>query len=124
MSELNLDLLAEKVGISPWQIRYQNAVRPGDKFPNGQTAGPDTALVETLEVVKPFYDAHPGAGVACAMKNSGLGVGIPDIGRCRLVVHDDKVFIHSSAACIGQGMGTVLLQMVMHVTGLTEDDIV
>ncbi len=124
VSELNLDLLAEKVGISPWQIRYQNAVRPGDKFPNGQTAGPDTALIETLEAVKPFYDAHPGAGVACAMKNSGLGVGIPDIGRCRLLVHDGKVFIHSSAACIGQGMGTVLLQMVMHVTGLSEEDIV
>ena len=124
VSELNLDLLAEKVGISPWQIRRQNAVRPGDKFPNGQTAGPDTALIETLEAIKPFYDAHPGAGVACAMKNSGLGVGIPDIGRCRLRVREGKVHIYSSAACIGQGMGTVLLQMVMHVTGLPEESIV
>lgn len=124
VSELNLDLLAEKVGISPWQIRYQNAVRPGDKFPNGQTVGSDTALIEALEAVKPFYDAHPGAGIACAMKNSGLGVGIPDIGRCRLRVREGRVFIHSSAACIGQGMGTVLLQMVMHVTGLGEENIV
>ena len=124
VSEINLDLLAEKVGISPWQIRYQNAVRPGEKFPNGQTAGIDTALVETLEAVKPFYDAHPGAGIACAMKNSGLGVGIPDIGRCRLRVREGRVHIYSSAACIGQGMGTVLLQMVMHTTGLPETDIV
>lgn len=124
VSELNIDLLAERVGLSPWQMRYQNAVRPGDRFPNGQLAGPDTALAETLLAVKPFYDAHPGCGLACAMKNSGLGVGVPDVGRCRLRVHAGQVHIHSSAACIGQGMGTVLLQMVMHVTRLTARDIV
>ena len=116
-TECNLNLLAEKVGISPWEIRYRNAIRPGQVLPNGQIADESTALAETLEAVKPYYDAHPKAGIACAMKNSGLGVGIPDTGRCRLVVQDGVIHIHTSAACIGQGMGTIVTQIVCDVTG-------
>ena len=117
-TECNLNLLAEKVGISPWEIRYRNAIRPGQVLPNGQIADETTAAVETLMAVKPYYDAHPRAGIACAIKNSGLGVGIPDTGRCRLLVRDGRVQIHTSAACIGQGMGTVVTQIVCDVTGL------
>ena len=117
-TECNLNLLAEKAGISPWEIRYRNAIRPGQVLPNGQIADETTAAVETLMTVKPYYDAHPRAGIACAIKNSGLGVGIPDTGRCRLLVRDGRVQIHTSAACIGQGMGTVVTQIVCDVTGL------
>ncbi len=118
-TECNLNLLAEKVGISPWEIRYRNALRPGQVLPNGQIADESTAIVQTLEAVKPYYDAHPKAGIACAIKNSGLGVGIPDYGRCRIVIRDGKAHIHSSAACIGQGMGTVVTQIVCETTGLS-----
>lgn len=117
-AEMCLTLLAEQVGISPWQIRWQNACRPGDRLPNGQLCGPDTALVETLAAVRPFCEEHPGYGIACAMKNSGLGVGVPDVGRCRIIVEQGQAVIHCSAACIGQGMGTVLLQMAGKVCGL------
>jgi len=123
-TECNLNLLAEKVGISPWEIRYRNAIRPGEVLPNGQIADESTALVETLEAVKPYMDAHPKAGIACAMKNSGLGVGIPDTGRCRLTVKDGKVHIHSSAACIGQGMGTVVTQMVCTTLSLSPEQVI
>lgn len=116
--ECNLNQLAELVGISPWEIRRRNAVLPGQVLPNGQVADESTALVETLEAIKPYYDANPGAGIACAMKNSGLGVGVPDVGRARLLVKGGKVLLYSSAACIGQGMGTVQLQMVSQATGL------
>ena len=34
--EMVLTLMAEKVGISPWEIRYRNAIRPGQELPNGQ----------------------------------------------------------------------------------------
>ena len=113
-----INLLAEKVGISPWEIRYRNAIRPGQVLPNGQYADDSTALVQTLEAVKPYYDAHPKAGIACAIKNSGLGVGIPDFGRTTLRLQADGVHIYSSAACIGQGIGTILLQIVSHVLNL------
>ena len=123
-SERNLDLLAEKVGISPWEIRYRNAIRPGQVLPNGQIADSSTGVAETLEAVKEVYEREPYAGIACAMKNSGVGVGLPDWGRCRLLVRDGKVEIHAGASCIGQGLGTVLTQVVSETTGLGIDKIV
>lgn len=123
-SERNLDLLAEKVGISPWEIRYRNAIRPGQVLPNGQIADSSTGVAETLEAVKEIYESEPYAGIACAMKNAGVGVGLPDWGRCRLLVKDGKVEIHAGASCIGQGLGTVLTQVVSETTGFGIDKIV
>lgn len=123
-TECNLNLLAEKVGISPWEIRYRNAIRPGQELPNGQLATPGTALVETLEAVKDVYESHPRAGIACAMKNAGVGVGLPDWGRCRLTVEGGKLHIRSGASCIGQGLGTVLVQIACEALGISDEDIV
>jgi CO/xanthine dehydrogenase Mo-binding subunit len=59
------------------------------------------------------------------MKNAGVGVGIPDTGRVKLVVEEDrKVHIYSGASCIGQGLGTVLAQMVVSNTDLHRDELV
>jgi selenium-dependent xanthine dehydrogenase len=69
--ESNLNILAEMVGISPWEIRRKNAVKPGDILPNGQIVTPDCAVIETLEAVKEIYESNPRAGIACAFKNAG-----------------------------------------------------
>lgn len=122
-SEMNLNKLAEMVGISPWEIRYRNAIRPGQVLPNGQIADEATGVAETLEAVKEIYDREPYAGLACAMKNAGVGVGLPDWGRCRLLVNDGKVEIHAGASCIGQGLGTVLTQIVSETAGLSLQEI-
>ena len=122
-SEMNLNQLAEMVGISPWEIRYRNAIRPGQVLPNGQIADASTAVAETLEAVKDIYDSEPYAGIACAMKNAGVGVGLPDWGRCRLLVKGGKVQIHTGASCIGQGLGSVLVQVLSETTGLALDEI-
>ena len=59
------------------------------------------------------------------MKNAGVGVGLPDYGRCKLIVESDgKLHIYAGASCIGQGVGTVLVQMVVTNTGLSRDDII
>lgn len=117
--ESNINLLAEKVGISPWEIRYRNAIEPGKVLPNGQIADCSTALKETLLAVKDAYESNPGrAGIACAMKNAGVGVGLPDKGRAKLAVHDGKIELYSAASDIGQGCATVFVQMVAEATGL------
>ncbi len=123
-SEQNVNLLAEKVGLSPWEMRYRNAIRPGQVLPNGQVATPDTAFVECLEAVKDAFDSSPYAGIAGCLKNSGLGVGIPDTGRCLLKVMEGKVHIRTSAACIGQGLATVCVSMVCSETGLAPEQMV
>ena len=123
-TEMNLNLLAEMVGIDPWQMRYQNAIRPGQVLPNGQIADPATGLAETLEAVKDIYYSSPIVGIGCALKNAGVGVGLPDTGRARLIVEDGKIHIHAGASCIGQGLGTVLVQMVAESVGVTANCIV
>ena len=123
-TECNLNQLAEMAGLTPFEIRYINAVRPGDTLPNGQIADENTAMVETLEAVREICEKNPKAGIACAIKNSGLGVGVPDTGRCRITVKDGKVHVTSSAACIGQGMGTVQIQMLCEAAGLTPDMVI
>ena len=116
--ESNLNLLAAKVGISPWEIRFRNAIEPGGVLSNGQIADQGTALKETLLAVKDVIDAHPDAGIACAFKNTGKGVGVNDVGHVKLKVENGGVVICTSAACMGQGIATVLLQMVAETTGL------
>ncbi len=123
-TECNINQLAELVGLTPFEFRYKNAIRPGQVLPNGQIADETTALVETLDAVRPILERNPNAGIACAMKNSGLGVGVPDVGRCRIEVLDGKLHLHSSAACIGQGMGTIQTQFVKEITGLPLEQIV
>ena len=123
--ESNINLLAEKVGISPWEIRFRNAIEPGKVLPNGQIADCSTALKETLLAVKDVYERNAGrAGIACAMKNSGVGVGLPDKGRARLAVRDGKVELYAAASDIGQGCATVFLQILAQATGLPREKLV
>ena len=122
--ETLLNEMADKVGISPWEIRYRNAIEPGKVLPNGQIADCSTALKETLLAVKDAYEGNPGrAGIACAMKNAGVGVGLPDKGRAKLVVHEGRVELYAAASDIGQGCATVFVQMIAEVTGLRKDQI-
>jgi selenium-dependent xanthine dehydrogenase len=116
--ESNLNLLARAVGISPWEMRFLNAIEPGGVLSNGQIADQGTALKETLMAVKDVIDAHPDAGIACAFKNTGKGVGVKDVGRVKLKIENGKVVICTSAACMGQGIATVVLQIVAQTTGL------
>ena len=123
--ESNINLLAEKVGISPWEIRFRNAIEPGKVLPNGQIADCSTALKETLLAVKDVYERNAGhAGIACAMKNSGVGVGLPDKGRAKLAVRDGKVELYAAASDIGQGCATVFLQILAQATGLPREKLV
>jgi selenium-dependent xanthine dehydrogenase len=122
--ESNINLLAEMVGISPWEIRYRNAIRPGQVLPNGQIADANTAIVETLEAVRDVFESSPYAGIACGFKNSGKGVGLVDTGRCLLSVEGGKVHVRTSAACMGQGIATMCMHMVCEATGLAPSDLI
>lgn len=118
-SETNMDLLAEKVGISPWKIRYLNALEPGMVNATGQITDEGTALKETLLAVREAYEFHPhAAGIACAMKNTGIGVGLPDTGRVKIKIMNGKAVVLTSAARVGQGFATVATQIVHEATDL------
>jgi CO/xanthine dehydrogenase Mo-binding subunit len=127
-TENNLNLLAEMVGIDPWEIRFRNIIRPGQCLPNGQLAGEDAELENCLLALKSYYYEALAqgkvVGIACALKNSGIGVGLPDIGRCILSVEQGIVHIRTSAACIGQGLATVTTQITCDCLGLPPEKII
>lgn len=121
--ECCLNELAKKAGISPWEIRYRNGVRPGDMMVNGQIADQGTAYIETLDACKAYYEKNSGkdgqyVGIASAIKNAGTGSGAVDMSRANLAIIDGRVIIQSSAADMGQGLQTLLIQITADTTGV------
>jgi selenium-dependent xanthine dehydrogenase len=118
-----LDLLAEKLGIDGWEIRNRNVLELGDRTTTGQVLEKSVGLRKTLEAVKPAYDeakrAGRAVGIACGIKNSGIGNGVAEWGKCRLVVEGDgTVSLYNGYTEMGQGLLTVLVQFAVEATGL------
>ena len=118
-----LDLLARKTGLDPWEIRWRNALEVGDVFCTGQVLEKSVGIRKTLAAVKDaFYEARRAGravGVACAVKNSGIGNGVEEWGRARLVVEPGgTVSLFNGYTEMGQGLLTVLVQFAVEVTGL------
>ncbi|MFY9608276.1 MAG: selenium-dependent xanthine dehydrogenase [Blastocatellia bacterium] len=117
--ESMLDILAERVGIDGWEIRYRNALQAGDKFCTGQRLECSVGLKKTLEAVKERYRSAKYAGIACGIKNVGIGNGLPEYGKAMLEVRDDgSVAIYTGFTEMGQGLFTVLQQTACEETGL------
>ena len=118
-----LDLLAQKVGIDAWEIRNRNVVEVGDVFSTGQVLEKSVGIRKTLEAVKDAYygakAAGKAVGIACGLKNSGIGNGVEEWGKCRLVVEKDRtISLYNGYTEMGQGLLTVLIQFAVEVTGL------
>ncbi|HSB39174.1 MAG TPA: selenium-dependent xanthine dehydrogenase [Gaiellaceae bacterium] len=107
-----LDLLAEQVGIDGWEIRWRNALEAGDRFATGQLLGPGVGLKRTLLAVRDAYRNARCAGIACGVKNTGIGNGVPERGRVLLRPEPDgTVTLFHSWTEMGQGVNTVLRQI-------------
>ena len=114
-----LDRLAEKVGIDGYDIRDRNILEPGEAFATGQLLDKPFGLRRTLEAVKDQYKSAPFAGIACGIKNVGIGNGMPDIGRAALSIIDGAhVEIRTGFTEMGQGLFTICIQFAVEATGL------
>jgi selenium-dependent xanthine dehydrogenase len=114
-----LDRLAERVGIDGWEIRWRNALDTGDRFATGQRLGPGVGLRQTLLAVRDAYRAEPIAGIACGVKNSGIGNGMTEYGRAILRPEaDGSVTLYHSWTEMGQGCHTVFAQLAAAGLGL------
>ncbi len=121
--EGSIDLLAAQVGLDGWTMRWRNIVRVGDLTTTGQILEKSVGAEKTLLAVKPAYDAARengrAVGIACGLKNSGIGNGAIEFGKCRLVVGPDGfVALYTGFTEMGQGLLTILTQCAVEVTGL------
>ena len=120
-----IDRLAEQLQRDPFELRYQNVVDPGDRFGTGQVLGPAVGIRRTLDAVRPRYDEARAAGkhvgVACGVKNTGMGNGLPEFGRTVLVVRSPaEICVKTGFTEMGQGHETVMRQFAAEATGLPE----
>jgi len=118
-----MDLLAAKAGLDGWEMRWRNALAAGDMFSTGQVLEHSVGLKQTLLAVKdPYYDwkrRGRAVGIACGLKNSGIGNGAVEWGKARLVVErDNTITLYNGYTEMGQGLFTVLTQFASEVTEL------
>ena len=114
-----MDILAEKVGIDGWEMRWRNVVDIGDTFVTGQIFDKSVGIKQTLLAVKDIYYSSRYAGIACGIKNVGIGNGMKESGQAVVTVNPDKtVSINTGFTEMGQGFSTVMIQFFCEVTGI------
>ena len=120
-----IDRLAERIGISGWEMRKRNVIHPGEVWGPGQIMDDGAAgAEECLDRAKPHIDAALAAGkavgVGLGLKNAGLGNGLREV--CAAVVRfrsaDGKVEVRHGFTEMGQGVHTVALQTAVTELGV------
>ena len=119
-----MDRLAEQVGISGWEMRRRNVIRPGVVWGPGQIMDDGCrGALESLQAVKPHYDAARAAGkavgVGLGLKNSGLGNGFKEVARAVVrFTRGGAVEVRHCWTEMGQGIHTVAQQVAAEELGV------
>jgi xanthine dehydrogenase molybdenum-binding subunit len=125
-----MDRLAEKVGVSGWEMRKRNVVHPGDVWGPGQEMDDGCAGAERcLDALAPRYEearrAGKAVGLGLALKNSGLGNGFKEVTKAVVRFRRDGcVEVRHGWTEMGQGIHTVALQVAVEELGLDPDRVV
>ncbi len=136
-SEICIDILAEKLGMDPFDLRYKNIYRPGSTTPTGQT--PEVfPYEEMMDKIRPLYEeakkrckemstAEKKYGVGLAIGNYGCGLDGPDGSHAWSELNPDgTVSIGNSWQDHGQGADLATLthaHETLRQMGITPDQI-
>lgn len=116
--EVLVDELCEKGGFDRWQMRYNNALVDGSLTSTGQKVF-GVGIRDCLLALKDdFYEAKY-AGIACGIKNSGVGNGMVDQSGVRItIVSENEVLIEQGWTEMGQGVENMAIQTLCTETGI------
>jgi len=102
-----------------WQFRFNNAIKNGDVTATGQIIKAGAGVRETLIAVKDIFQSAKYAGIACGIKNTGIGNGMPDEGVVKVqIISADKVILHHGWTEMGQGVNTMAVQFLTEEIGI------
>ena len=114
-----IDDLCEQGGFDRWQFRFDNALIDGSMTSTGQILKGGTGVRETLLAVKEKFTNAKYAGIACGIKNTGIGNGMTDEGIVKIeIVSQDKVVLYHGWTEMGQGVNTMAVQFLCNETGI------
>jgi selenium-dependent xanthine dehydrogenase len=117
-----VDELCKQGGFDRWQIRFDNALENGSKTATGQVLESGVGLKKTLLAVKEQFQSAKFAGIACGLKNTGVGNGMIDESEVKIeIVSADKIRIHHGWTEMGQGVHNMAIQTLHEETGLHPD---
>ncbi len=117
-----IDELCEKGGFDRWQFRYDNVLVDGGLTATGQVLKGGTGVRQTLLAVKEDFQKAKFAGIACGIKNTGIGNGMPDDSKVKIeIVSGKKVILHHGWTEMGQGVNTMAVQFLCTETGIDPD---
>ncbi len=116
-----MDELCKLGGFDRWQFRYDNALDTGRMTTTGHVLGSGIGLRQCLEAVKEAFDNNPNAGLACGIKNCGIGNGLEEVSETRIrVIAPDRIVLNHGWTEMGQGIHTVARQVLAEVAGLDD----
>lgn len=139
-TESQLDMIAEKLGIDPLEIRLINSNRPGDRTASGahivscgledciRSAGRqvDWAVQKRDKAAEPEEKKKRGLGMAAMLHGGGGGrkYGYSANDAFMKMSEDGLITLITSAVEIGQGAKTVMAQIAAEELGARYEDIV
>ena len=138
MAEMQMDKLAEKLGMDPVEFRLKNALRDGEPLGVGTPAPGPVTVAQCIEAARDRFGwkntPHPnplpkgegtlvrGQGFAAGFKNIGFSFGYQENCWAKIELHGkseiDQVVLHHSSAEVGQGTHTVMIQMAAEAVGV------
>ena len=117
-----IDDLCEKGGFDRWQFRYDNALTEGDMTSTGQIINRGSGVRQTLLAVKDIFKNSKYAGIACGIKNTGIGNGMADEGIVKIeIVSEKKIILNHGWTEMGQGVNTMAVQFLCEETRIEPD---
>ncbi len=129
--ECQMDQLAAKLGVEPAEIRRRNLLAVGDATATGQILKNSVGSLETLEKalaaagVAPSKEAgegrRAGRGMSTIFYGMGLGAGgvhLARTGATVQILQDGSAIFSVGTTEMGQGMRTVLGQIVAEELGI------
>jgi len=127
--ESQLDMIAQEIGMDPFEFRLQNALKDGDITANGQKCT-SIGFRETLKAVaeRSGYKSRKkrknhGFGLACMIYTSGAG-GRRDYSSAVVRMNEDgTVGLMIGAPDVGQGCRTTLAQICAQELGVRYEDV-
>jgi aldehyde oxidoreductase len=113
-----IDDLCKMGEFDRWQFRYDNALTDGLTTATGDHVK-GVGIIACLEALKDKFYENKYTGLACAIKNSGIGNGMKDFSDVIIeIVSDQKIVIHHGWSEMGQGIHTIAIQALCQETDL------